>query len=131
MTPVHSDDPITIHIYTRAQALADGFQVDVSGMAKDAGFTFPTFITRAVYERYVAVTPGVEGQDEMGRLWDILNMLRFAFLQGANPANRIPFAVYVRNDNVGPKPVVLTAICGPLDFNDPKPAITIMMPEED
>jgi hypothetical protein len=131
MSPDHSNEPITIHIYTRAQALADGFQVDVSELAKEAGFKFPVFITRAVYDRYVAVTPGVEGQDEIGRLWDILNMLRFAIKQGADVASRIPFCVHVRNDNVGPKPVVLAAECGPLDFNDPKPAITIMVPGED
>lgn len=120
-----------ISVYTRKQALEDGVQVDVSGLAKEAGFRFPVFMTRTVYELYVAVTPGVEGQDEIGRLWDILNMLRESIKRGSDIAHRIPFSLYVRNDNRGSKLVLLNAECGPLDFDDPKPAITIMVPGED
>jgi hypothetical protein len=30
-----------------------------------------------------------------------------------------------------PRLVKLIATCGPLDINDPQPAITVMMPDED
>jgi hypothetical protein len=36
-----------------------------------------------------------------------------------------------RNDNRAPRPVKLIAICGPFDIDDPQPAITVMMPDED
>ena len=64
--------------YTRKQAVADGLQVEVSTTASEAGITFPVFLTRSVFEQFVAIPPGVTGQDEAGRLWDIVWMLRFA-----------------------------------------------------
>jgi hypothetical protein len=35
----------------------------------------------------------------------------------------------VRNDNRAAKLVKLIATCGPLDVDDPQPAITLMMPD--
>lgn len=64
-----------IFSYSRKQALADGLQVDVSQTAAEAGFRWPVFLTRTVFDAYVAVPEGVEGQDDAGRPWDILNML--------------------------------------------------------
>ena len=52
-----------IYAYTRAQAVADGVQVDVTKTAQEAGIKFPMFLTRAVWEAYVAVPPDVTGQD--------------------------------------------------------------------
>lgn len=120
-----------IHAYTRKQAVADGFQVDVTTTAQEAGIRFPVFLTRTVYDAYVTVPPGVTGQDEAGRLWDIVWMLRFAIRKAHPGAARLPFALYVRNDNRAPRLVKLIAVCGPLDIDDPQPAITVMMPDED
>ena len=61
-----------IYSYTRKQAIADGVQVDVSTTAKEAGIRFPVFITRTTFDAYVTVPPNVTGQDEAGRLWDII-----------------------------------------------------------
>ena len=49
----------------------------------------------------------------------------------AATATACPFALYVRNDNHRAKLVKLIAQCGPLDLDDPQPAITVMMPDED
>src|SRR5437868_5599839 len=76
----------TIYSYTRSQAIADGFQVEVSKVAAEAGISFPVFLTRAVYDSFVIVPPGVTAQDEAGRLWDIVWMLRFA-IRKAQPGN--------------------------------------------
>jgi len=38
-----------IYSYTRAQAVADGVQVEVTKTAQEAGIRFPVFLTRAVY----------------------------------------------------------------------------------
>ena len=120
-----------VYTYTRAQAVADGVQVEVSKVAAEAGIRFPVFLTRTVYEAYVTVPPDVIGQDEAGRLWDIVWMLRFAIIRSRPGADRLPVALYVRNDNRFSRLVKLVATCGPLDIDDPQPAITVMMPDED
>ena len=113
-----------IFSYTRSQAVADGVQVEVTKTAQEAGIRFPVFLTRAVYDAYVTVPPGVTAQDEAGRLWDLMTMARFAILRSRPGCDRLPVALYVRNDNRAPRLVRLTAVCGPLDIDDPQPAIT-------
>jgi hypothetical protein len=120
-----------IYTYTRKQAVADGFQIEVTTTAQEAGIRFPFFITRAVWHNYVTVPSGVTGQDEAGRLWDLVWMTRFAIIRAKPGVDRIPVALYVRNDNHRSRLVKLVAVCGPLDFDDPQPAITLMMPDED
>lgn len=117
-----------IAVYTRAQALADGFQVDVTTTAREAGITFPTYLNRTVWDQYVKVPEGVTAQDEAGRLWDIVWMLRCAAKRGGD---QIRFQLYVRNNNRAPKLVTLKAQCGPKDIDDAQPAITIMLTNED
>ena len=120
-----------IYAYTRKQAVEDGEQVDVSILAAEAGIGFPVFITRAVFNAYVAVPPEVVGQDEDGRLWDVVWMLRAALQSKRASGDRIGYSLYVRNDNRRPRLVKLVATCGPLDIDDPQPAITVMLPGED
>jgi hypothetical protein len=126
-----------IYSYTRSQAIADGFQIEVSKVAREAGIKFPVFLTRAVYDNYVTVPAGITGQDGVGRLWDIVWMTRFAILKaqpgqnGKCGSHRLPVALYVPNDNQCARLIKLIATCGPLDIDDPQSAITIMMPDED
>jgi hypothetical protein len=120
-----------VYSYTRAQAVADGVQVEVTKTAQEAGIRFPVFLTRTVYDAYVAVPPDVSGQDEAGRLWDVVWMLRFAIQRTKRGVERLPFALYVRNDNTKAKLVKLVAVAGPLDIDDPAPCITVVMPDED
>lgn len=120
-----------VYAYTRAQAVADGVQVEVTKTAQEAGIRFPMFLTRAVYDSFVTVPPGVTAQDEGGRLWDIVWMTRFAIIRAKPGVDRIPVALYVRNDNRAAKLIKLVAVAGPLDIDDPTPAITVMMPDED
>lgn len=120
-----------VYAYTRSQAVADGFQVEVTKTAQEAGIRFPVFLTRAVFDAYVTVPPGVAGQDEAGRLWDIVWMLRFAMRKAQPGKDRMPFALYVRNDNRAACLVKLVATCGPLDMDDPQPAVTVMLLDED
>jgi hypothetical protein len=120
-----------IYAYTRSQAVADGVQVDVTKTAQEAGIKFPMFLTRAVWDACVAVPEGVTAQDEAGRLWDIVWMTRFGIIRSRPGCDRIPVALYVRNDNQRSRLIKLIAQCGPLDIDDPQPAITVMMPDED
>ena len=120
-----------IYAYTRNQAVEDGEQVDVSTTAAEAGIRFPVFLTRRVFDAYVTVPPNVTGQDETGRLWDIVWMLRSAIKSGRSDGDRIAYSLYVRNDNRRPRLVKLVAACGALDMDAPEPAITVMLPGED
>ena len=72
----HNESPFgeVIYTYSRSQAVANGVQVDVTKTAQEAGIKFPMFLTRAVFDQYVA---------------------------------------------------------GPLDLDDPQPAITLLLPDED
>jgi hypothetical protein len=119
-----------IHRYSRAEAIADGVLIDVSAVAREAGIRYPVALTRAAWERCVAVPPGVLCQDEAGRLWDVCWLLACAARRsGSGPGLR--FGVHVRNDNRERTPplVRLKAVCGPGDGGEP--VVTVMLPEED
>ncbi|MGH7801032.1 MAG: DUF6573 family protein [Thermodesulfobacteriota bacterium] len=125
-----------VYVYTRQQAIEDGEQVDVSSLAKEAGFKYPVFITRTIFDKYIK--PDEEalsyGQDKTGRIWDVLTVLRFEnqhkrFRQG-NTEQEILFHVLFVMGSKRQK-VQLKATVGALDIDDPQPAITIMLPEED
>lgn len=108
-----------IFSYSRAQAVDDGVLVDVSELAREAGFRFPVALTTSVH--HLCMPSAKSHEDYKGRLWDVLNMLRFAAGRGGDD---IRFKV-----KIGRKLVVLKALCGPGD--NAEPVITIMLPEED
>jgi hypothetical protein len=120
-----------IHRYSRAEALRDGVLIDVSETAREAGIRWPVALTAAVWAKCVAVPPGVACQDEAGRLWDLLWMLRCAVRGSEGGAREVRFGVHVRNDNRNRTPplVHLKALTGPGDRGEP--VITIMLPQED
>ena len=122
-----------IYTYTRKRALADGVQVQVPPpVAAEAGFKYPVFLTDTVHAQCVRVPDGLTDQDEDGRLWDILTMLHHAIRNNPAGAERIPFSLYVRNEETEAASLVrLHAACGAMDIDDQTPAITVMFPEED
>ncbi len=117
-----------IDCFTRRQAIEDGILVDVTPAGKEAGVTYPVALTRGVYESYVAVPPGVKGQDLEGRLCDVLWML-VCGIRSQRHAAEVRFKLFVRNDNRRPRLVELKAVCGPGDEGEP--VITVMHPWED
>ena len=124
------EDADLIHSYSRADALRDGVLIDVSTVAREAGIRYPVALTRAVWERCVAVPPGVACQDERGRLWDLLTMLHFA-IRRQGGGRVVFYRVHVRNDNRERTPplVPLKAVCGPGDRGEP--VLTVLLPDED
>jgi hypothetical protein len=88
-------------------------------------------LTCAAWERCVRVPPGVACQDEAGRLWDVLALLRWAIRGTDSSAREVRFGVHVRDDNrAGEPPLVrLKAVCGPGDQGEP--VLTVMLPDED
>jgi hypothetical protein len=120
-----------MYSYTREQALADRALVDISDLAREAGFKIPVAVTEAVYTNYLDPSPELcnEGQSLNGRAWDLLQVLHAAAI--ANPdRNTIPFnALFVQAPGCPPEPIELKAICGP--GNDGSPVLTILLPDED
>lgn len=120
---------VLISSYSRAQAIEDGTLVDVTEVAREAGIKFPTVLTREVWESYVALSPAAEaaGNDERGRLWDIVWMFRCAGVRA--DVSELRFQLYVVTTSLEPELITLKAICGPGD--DEAPVITILLPEQD
>ena len=122
--------------YTRAQAIEDGFLVDVSETAREAGFKIPVAVTRSVWNRLVALPEGYRGfQDERGRLWDLLWMARHYALR-ASDSDRVRMCVLVRDirkdlrdSNRAPRKHFPIVAIGAGDGGGA--AITIMFPEDD
>jgi hypothetical protein len=115
--------------YSREDAIRDGVLLDVSDTAREAGIRYPVAITAAVHTNYVSVPAGTTGQDERGRLWDIVWLLRYAITRGPE-GDYLLFTVFVRNgDDTAPQPVKLKAICHPGDEGEA--VITVLMPDED
>lgn len=136
MTLFTADDVISA--YSRAQAIEDGMLADVSATAREAGLTFPVALTQAAWMDCVHWTDDLDRrkgtvQDEDGRLWDVLWMLRTAIKRSrANDRSEIRFGLHrVPTEGRGRKarPVMLKALCGPGDNGEP--VITIMMLDED
>ena len=123
-----------IYAYTRKQALADGVLIDVSNMAKEAGICFPVAVTSAVWHAFIVPNEEMVEfcQDENGRLWDVIWMLRINIMRTSNPTNVIYFQVslFMEIDDIPKRQLItLKAVCGPGDEGEP--VITIMKPDED
>jgi hypothetical protein len=117
-----------VYCYTRAQAFEDGVLVDVTDLAREAGFRYPVAVTRAVWCECVEVNCDDVGQDEAGRLWDILNVLRYRS-RAASDEQVVFFDLLIAHGGNLPVQVRLKAHCGPGD--NLEPVITVMMPHED
>jgi len=125
------DESDVIAEYTRQQALEDGVLIDVSNMAKEAGYKYPVAVTRTVWYEIITPTEATRenGQSEEGRAWDILNILRFAIARKSVNSTTVSFPVRIILKAKQLRTVFFKAICGPGDNGEP--VITIMLPEED
>src|SRR6266446_2086391 len=139
-----------IHVYTRAQAIADGVLIDLTSatddkgqlLCKQAGFVVPVAITATAWHETVAAGGTWEpdgdgdvlklsgGQSITGRLWDVLWLLRMA-CKRASGTDRVHFQVLVdtHGDGRHRATVGLWALIGPGDTV--APVITIMVEGED
>lgn len=140
-----------IDVYSRKQALNDGVQVRCpDAIRKEAGIRWPVYFTRTLYDQFITPPEELEGfgQSINGRLWDVLYMWRFN-VQAQRPSGQVmtykviftmPYASKTPEgkkrgiDGGGEayqKTVTLVSEIGPTDFDNPSPAITIMLPGDD
>jgi hypothetical protein len=125
------EDFEVISVYSRQAALADGVLVDLTDLAREAGFKIPLAVTEAVYASYLDPSPELanEGQSFQGRAWDLLQVLRFAAAVYPD-RSEIHFKVlFVLTPGCPPEPVDLKALCHPGD--DGEPVLTVLLPNED
>ncbi|HET6991011.1 MAG TPA: DUF6573 family protein [Bacteroidia bacterium] len=127
-----------ISSYSRSQGIEDGFLVDVTKTAQEAGITFPVALTRAAWEDCVAWTEadenrkGFTGNSENGRIWDVIFMAANAMRRSAKGGSQLIYSFYrIPREGKGRKPrlVSLKLIVGPGDSMEP--VITIMQTNED
>ena len=133
-----------ISIYTRADALSDGVLVDVSEMAREAGFVVPVAVTRSVWEECIDWPEESEqgfGQSIDGRLWDVLFMAHWKIKSSREQSEDLLYQLNVIpkdtkaetiteiDDFTGAKLTTLKINIGPGD--NAEPVITIMQPNED
>ena len=124
-----------IYSYTRQQMLEDGYLVDVSETAKEAGFTLPAALTKAVWEDCVewndADTKRQTYQDIPGRLWDVVSMASFCARANKDKSSIIYQIYRVPRGGRGKKArlITLKLVVSPGDKGEP--VVTIMQPNED
>ena len=124
-----------IHSYSRKNMIEDGFLIEVpSDLARQAGFTVPVGILLEVWESCIAWTDEDSKQqvpqDEAGRIWDLLNVLRVKAKTCSGDTVRFKLLRVPRDGkSETPTTVELKAIIGPGD--DMKPVITVMLPDQD
>jgi hypothetical protein len=124
-----------VFTYSRADALEDGILVDVSEIAKEAGFLLPVAVTAALWGDINNIPEG-SGQDVNGRLWDVLTMashaVHVAVAQGGGRTNTLRYQVILTLPGGASEDESLYSIksvIGPGD--DGKPVFTLMQPHED
>lgn len=117
-----------IYVYTRAQALEDGVLVDVSEMAREAGFRWPVAVTAAVWALIEAIPERYRGlQSTDGRLWDVLWLASCAIRSSATPGTELRYSLTLHTAQSSH--LTLKLVTGPGDRGEP--VVTIMLPEED
>lgn len=136
VTPTEAEDEAPddfwgepISVYSRAQAIGDGQLIDISELAREAGFKYPTAITATAYGQWIrpSARDARNGQDANGRLWDMLVSMSVA-LRGATDTNIMRFLFLVAKDGHN-QYADLKVIIGPGDTR--APVLTIMLPDED
>ena len=120
-----------IFVYSRRDAIADGVFKDVTPKAKEAGIRFETAISTNLWNTYICPCKKDRelGQDEMGRLWDVLWMFRQAARAVTNKATIIDFTViFLMNGR--PKTVKVWASIEANGPQDPTAGINIYLAED-
>jgi len=118
-----TDDDI-IHTYTRREAIADGVLVDVTGVAREAGFRIPVAITAGVMAEYLSDLSGEERDAKLSRFLSILSEIG-----RSNPDSSRVVVFVLNRDATPPKLLELIVSLGPDDNGDA--CITVMFPHED
>lgn len=117
-----------ISIYTRAQAIADGALVDVSAVAKEAGFRHPTAVTAALWQVISTIPSDFPLEDLEGRLWDVIWMARLQAGKCEAGVSQFTFELILHRADKLSDYTQLLCHCGPGDTAEP--VLTLGFPED-
>jgi hypothetical protein len=132
MNDLFSDDDI-IDVYSRKDALEDGFQVDANkepfAEVSRQHYKFPIYMTRSVYDLIERAVQNERWANDWKGVWhDILWMSRV--MKRHIDESTVVFQVIIRGAGRKSKYTMIAEV-GPKDYDDPSPAITIRLPGED
>ena len=116
-----------IYSYSRTQAIEDGVLVDVSELAREAGFKWPVALTAELWALVEAIPEIYSHEDVTGRLWDILNVARWTIQKEAESGDLLLFKVILHQESSDQ--VEIKMACGPGD--DTSPVLTLLLPHQD
>jgi hypothetical protein len=120
-----------INSYKRAHAIDDEVLIDVTSMAREAGFRYPVFITRNLWDGYIDPAPQLQHENTTSRLWDTLANLAATIKSTKNPGNCLWFTVSFQmcfDGKRSTEEIRLQSIVK-RGYNSTK-VITIMLPDE-
>lgn len=121
-----------IHVYTRADALADGVLVDVTEPATAGmlgGFAVPVAVTAAVWAAIEAIPASLRGlASSRGRLHDVLWMANLAVRRHTASSGLLRFQVILPQRGTRKRVRTFCAHVGPDDQG--RPCVTIGYPED-
>lgn len=122
-----------ISVYSRSEALSDGVLIDVTKLAKEAGFRMPVAVTSALWNKINEIPKSYSYQDKKGRLWDVLYMAALNARRSTGSVINYRIIMHHEVDSSRGKRIKsnidLKAVCGPGDKGEP--VITIMLLNED
>lgn len=121
-----------IHSYSRQQAIEDGFLIDISesAEAKEAGIIFPCAVTSDCWQRYIEWDDEDNKkqtyQDQTGRLWDIVYMMKLAIKRAKPEADVVKFSLYcIPRDGKSKRPIEICLKASIGCGDNGEPVITI------
>jgi hypothetical protein len=120
-------DTEVIFSYTRQEAIDDGVLIDVSKLAKEAGYRYPVALTSALWADINDIPQSKDWQDSTGRLWDVLHMGQDAIRRSKEGGTVLVYSLIMHVGNR--KNYTVKLVCGLGD--DAEPVVTLMRPEED
>jgi hypothetical protein len=128
-----------IHVYTVADGVADGSMIEAPASDVDeAGYRLPVTFTRAAWTDLVKWDDN-PFQDEAGRLWDVLTMVRAAARRAcADPGSRhafqlvrVPYLTASGARSRAEQPRLTTAHVVAQGYDRAgRPCLTILLPQE-
>jgi len=126
------EDCEIIYTYTRKEAIEDGLQFrlgdELAQLAEEAGYKWPVYMTSGVWGLVeMAVNNKKHCNDLNGVLWDIFYMSRVT----GQMLNNSLKAFDVIITGTGQRKIHKIYVeCGPIDFDNPEPCLTFMLPDE-
>lgn len=117
----------------RRKALHDGLQRDITDISKEAGLFLPVFITNKVFDSWITNEGNDSNisEDEKRIIKVILSKLVYSLRvhRQTSKSNLIYFNASIEKDGQN-ETALLLSLLGPIDSDDQRPCITIMLPEE-